>query len=411
MTNLNSNGNKNVGGGNNMNNTQMKGWGTTVASGAVNASNNTASNTQAPGWTNVGGNSQVSTANNGTTTTFTTNSASGANWGTGGANTTIANGNQAFDKSAPAKEAIKKLAGRLLEIVPKLSNEEFNELAKIYDFADIKDEFIQRSGRQDTYLDNNTAAQAINELNAVFLENNQRSADMNSQLQNIANNVNQGQCDPTAIYNFVLNAINAGAIPAMIQQDGSKSHINKVIKMALAFKNGGTQYGMSGANWGGSNNMNNSSGWGSFGTNNNNNGWSSNNNGGGWLSTPTNNNNNNNSTGGWGAATMFNSNNNNGGMNNSWGGNNWNNNTNNGGSTLLWSTGGNNNNSNNGGWMNNNGGGNTWGTNNNWMSTGNSGVASPWANNNNNNNGGNNSPWMNSSSNNAFNNSTPMYMI
>lgn len=402
-------------GGNNMNIKQ--GWGvsgnTTMGAAKPQQTQQVASGVS--GWSKPGvaNNTGFTGVATGSSTTATT-SASGANWGTASApvNNTV-NGN--FDKSGPAKEAIKKLAGRLLEIVPKLSQDEFNELAKIYDFAEIKDEFIQRSGRQDTYLDPNTASQAANELNAVFLENNQKSADLGNSLNNIINSLNTGNCDQSAIYNFILSAVDMGAIPSTIQNDASKSHISKVVKMALNYRNGGTSYGASGANWGGNQQAQNNN-FGSFG------GWGT-----------TSNNNQNNNFGGWGSSSGRSY----GGNGNSWGGNNnnqgtgWNNNNNRNSSMSAWfdTPAQNNNNNNSSPWSNNNG--NAWNNNNNnnaWNNNnnGNGGWnnnnnnSSPWSNNNgnvwNNNNSGNGgwnnnnngSPWSNNvGNNNNGNNGAP----
>lgn len=306
--------------------------------------------------------------------------------------------NGQIDKSGPAKEAIKKIAYRFLELVPRLNGEEFNELAKIFDFADIKDEFIQRSGRQDTYLDGNTAMQAINELNAVFIEGNQKSAEMSNQLNNISNELNCGKYDASAIYSFIIAAIQSGAIPSTIQHDNTKQHINKVIKMALAYKNGGTQYGASGANWGNSNN-NNNNGWGSSGGTSgwgNSSGWSSSSSNG-WGSTTNSNNDwvsGPSSTQGWGTSAT----NNNSAWTSATSG--WGNNSNVSSNNNTWITGGdvwNQNSSNNS---------NGWGGN----------ASAPWNNNNvmNNNNsiwGNNNNSgdiWNQNSNNN--NGANPFYM-
>lgn len=170
-----------------------------------------------------------------------------------------------IDKATPAKKAIGNIAYRLVELARNLNTEEFNELVKIFDFAGLKDEFVAKTGRQDTYLDMELAIQSVNELVAVMNEGAQRTNEQQQNLQNIINGLNGGQYDPNVIYQFIINGVNTGMIPNTIANDISKNHLVKVINMALSSRNG--QVSTSGANWGGYiNQNNNNNSFGTFGT-------------------------------------------------------------------------------------------------------------------------------------------------
>lgn len=215
-------------------------------------------------------------------TVGTTPTNSDVNWGTAAA--PIVNNNGQYDKVAAAQGAIKKLAGKLLELVPKMSADEFNEFVKIFDLADIKDEFLARSGRQDSYLDRKLLVEALNEMNMVFSENNQKSSNYNTILKNMGDTLNNtGNYDAGNVYKFVLDCVSMGVLPASIQQDPMRQHLAKVVNMAFNFKNGGGMGSTSGANWN-TGNVNTNT-WAV-----NNNPWTSNNNvntNGVWGSTQT----------------------------------------------------------------------------------------------------------------------------
>lgn len=196
--------------------------------------------TTTPTGYNVGG---QATANNGTV----------GNWGDAQPTQQVVVNNGQYDKVAAGKEAIKKLAGKLLTLVQTMNAEEFNEFVKIFDMADIKDEFLARSGRQDSYLDRQLLTEALNEANMVFTENNQKNINLTNQLSGMANTLNNtGVYDAGNVYRFLIDCVNAGAIPASIANDPMRQHLNRVIGMAMNFRNNGgvSGIGASGANWG-----------------------------------------------------------------------------------------------------------------------------------------------------------------
>lgn len=190
-------------------------------------------------------------------------SPSGANWGTStNPNPVVNTGNPvvagAPDLAAAAVQAIKNLAGKISEIVPRLNDDEFNDLVKIYELAGLKDEFLQKSGRQNSYLDRALLTEALNEVNMVFTENNTKNANVNNALTNIVNMLNTtGQYDARNIYAFIDQAMSSGMIPQTIWQDPMRQHLARVCQMAANHKRG-TAPGMSasGANWGAGYNAN-----------------------------------------------------------------------------------------------------------------------------------------------------------
>lgn len=228
----------------------------------VSASNNQAQgfNTTTPaGGFNVAGGTNTNT------------SPSGAVWGDAPTAQTIVNQNGQYDKVAAGKEAIKKLAGKLLSLANNLNDEEFNEFVKIFDMADIKDEFLARSGRQNSYLDRQLLTEALNEANMVFVENNQKNNTLSGQLASMATTLNNtGAYDAGNVYKFIIDCINAGAIPSTVANDPMRQHLNRVISMAINFRNNGgiTGVSSSGAKWGTANNQANTwvatqtAGWG-----------------------------------------------------------------------------------------------------------------------------------------------------
>lgn len=209
-------------------------------------------------------------------------SPSGANWGDSAPVTGTFTGSGTYDKSGIAIQAIKDLAGKLMGITNSLNTEEFNTFVKIFDFAGLKDEFLARSGRRDSYLDRELLVQAINEANMVFNENNQKNQNIINALQNIGNTLETtGAYDAANIYKFVLDCVNSGAIPASIQNDNMRQNLNRVIRMALAYQNNGNVNGVSpsGANWGTGSTNNNGGAWNGWGDTTNWSGaWSGNNN-------------------------------------------------------------------------------------------------------------------------------------
>lgn len=229
--------------GNNGGVTPQTGWqigndGTTATNGQVQGFD---TSTPTSGGFNVGG---QATQNNGTTM---------GNWGDVQPTQQVVTGNGQYDKVAAGKEAIKKLAGKLLTLVQTMNAEEFNEFVKIFDMADIKDEFLARSGRQDSYLDRQLLTEALNEANMVFTENNQKNINLTNQLSGMANTLNNtGAYDAGNVYRFLIDCVNAGAIPASIANDPMRQHLNRVIGMAMNFRNNGgvSGIGASGANWG-----------------------------------------------------------------------------------------------------------------------------------------------------------------
>lgn len=281
---------------NNSSNTQQGGnnsmglgmWNTTGTQGTTvqnqGVQNN---NTTAPGGWQVDG--QVNVNNTGVQPGFDTVNlngqagnvgASGVKWGNQVfAQNNVANGTCQYDVVAAAKEAVKNLGAKLLAMVPNLNNEEFNEMVKLFDLVGAKDEFLQMSGRKDSYLDRQLLTEAINELNTTFIENNQKNAELTNTLNSIAQVLNNtGAYDAGNVYKFINNAILAGAIPAAIKNDPGRSNLVKVVNMALAYKNNGgaSGIGASGVNWGGMQQQ--QSGGLSWGTTSNNMGmWGANN--------------------------------------------------------------------------------------------------------------------------------------
>ena len=218
-------------------------------------------------------------------------------------------------KAEVAKEAVKKLAGKLLELSRTLNPEEFNELVKLFDLADIKDEFVSKSGRQDIYLGRELLTNAINEMATVLNETEQKNATVANKLNQIVTVFNtSGDYDAANIYNLVLESIKTGAIPADIQKDPNKKSLNRVCQMAINFVSGGNnssvQWGSSaatGVNWG----TNNQVGWG----NNTQQGWG-NNQSQGWGASNW----NTNQSQGWGGNTSWTNNNQ---QQTGWGSTNW----------------------------------------------------------------------------------------
>lgn len=184
------------------------------------------------------------------------------------ANTYVAPGQ--IDKVNPAKVAIGKLAGKLLKLSQELNDEEFNELVKIFDLADLKDDFVQRSGRQNSYLDRQLLVEALNQCNMVFSENTTKNANLQNQLQQMATTLNNtGVYDAANVYNFMLEAVTSSAIPMNIGNDPARQHLARVIQMAVNYKNKGNNVG--GINWNTQNN-NSNNGFGLWGGTQNNQG-------------------------------------------------------------------------------------------------------------------------------------------
>ena len=211
--------------------------------------------------------------NNSTTPTITQPvnqpvlSPSGADWGNAVNNnqqtqqTTMVNGQPVVDLAANAIAAIKKLAGSILEIVPHLNDEKFNELVKVYEFAGLKDEFLEMSGRKNSYLDRPLLTEALNEINMVFTENNNNNANLNNTLNNIVNVLNTtGSYDARNVYDFIDLAMRSGVIPQTIWNDPMRRNLAKVCNMAANYKRANSGVGETGADWGNrfnNNNMNN----------------------------------------------------------------------------------------------------------------------------------------------------------
>lgn len=198
-----------------------------------------------------------------------------------------------IDKVNPAKMAVKKLAGKLLKLSQELNDEEFNELVKLFDLADIKDDFVQRSGRQNSYLDRQLLVEALNQCHMVFLENNTKNANLQNQLQQMATTLNNtGIYDAANVYNFMLEAVGNSAIPMNIANDPARQHLARVIQMAVNYKNKGNNVG--GVNWNQNNMNSNQGGFGMWNSNQNNSGglWNAGNNMGGsiWDTSSQNNN-------------------------------------------------------------------------------------------------------------------------
>lgn len=264
--------------------TKDNGSNTTYDSKNPNATDWSMSNTQTSNsnTTTTGSGFQVagSAFSGNTNATQTKNiSPSGANWGDTAPVTNQFTGSGSYDKSGIAIQAIKDLAGKLMSITNSLNTEEFNTFVKIFDFAGLKDEFLARSGRRDSYLDRDLLIQAINEANMVFNENNQKNQNIINTLQNIGNTLDTtGVYDAANIYKFVIDCVNSGAIPASVANDNMRQNLNRVIRMALAYQNNGNGgVSPSGANWGtnNTNSYSDTTNWGgawSSGNNNNNNG-------------------------------------------------------------------------------------------------------------------------------------------
>ena len=231
-----------------------------------------------------------------TTTTQSNLSPSGANWGDKVLPQTPVSVSNAPDLVANAVESIKNLAGKILDIVPNLNDDEFNNLVNIYELAGLKDEFLELSGRKNSYLDRALVTEALNEANMVFTENNTNNSNLNSTLTRMVQVLNSsGHYDARNVYDFLEKAMASGMIPQTVWNDPMRRNLARVCQMANNYKKHTGQYGSSGANWNRSavvnNNVNNNGL--TYQTNMNNQVNTNNTDWGAWVESPTTQNNNN----------------------------------------------------------------------------------------------------------------------
>ena len=211
---------------------------------------NSAPSLEGTSWSFADDSNTSTTTAPATTTTQSNLSPSGANWGDKVLPQTPVSVGNAPDLVANAVESIKNLAGKILDIVPNLNDDEFNNLVNIYELAGLKDEFLELSGRKNSYLDRALVTEALNEANMVFTENNTNNSNLNSTLTRMVQVLNSsGHYDARNVYDFLEKAMASGMIPQTVWNDPMRRNLARVCQMANNYKKHIGQYGSSGANW------------------------------------------------------------------------------------------------------------------------------------------------------------------
>ena len=244
---------------NNLGGNNMTAWSTENGNPVTqnNSMVNSAPSLEGTTWSFVDDGNTSTTTTPVATTTQSNLSPSGANWGDKVVPPVSVNAGN-VDLVANAVDSIKKLAGKILDIVPNLNDDEFNSLVAIYELAGLKDEFLELSGRKNSYLDRALVTEALNEANMVFTENNTNNSNLNSTLTRMVQVLNSsGHYDARNVYDFLEKAMSSGMIPQTVWNDPMRRNLARVCQMANNYKKHTGQYGSSGANWNRSNTINN----------------------------------------------------------------------------------------------------------------------------------------------------------